>query len=239
MPTYDGPLYIASLKPDDPDAPRAAAAAALECAGPPSPNYFGAHDGFPSAAAALEDHVRDEWSYAPRAGYRIERAEEHRVLYSYDIDGRTKAAIIVSDALRPGFGGGWHVESQAYCDAAEWPDEVTDALGVGVWTDKNGVRVPTSSVQSYQGPEHCEWQSATFLHLSDRRQFVRDPQAAISAKFRALYAADAPLPGDATDTGYRLDGKSLWLAADGSAAYVGTAGAFERWPAPAEMVGCA
>jgi hypothetical protein len=118
------------------------------------------------------------------------------------------------------------------------PDEVTDGLGIQVWTDGAGGRVPTSAVQSAKGPEHCDWQSATFLNLG-RRQFIGDPQGKIIAKFKVPFAATVVLPADATDTGYRLDGKSLWLAADGAAAYVGTPGAFERWPAPVEMVGCA
>ena len=237
---YAGPLFIASSRSEDPGVTaRGAAAGALECAGEPSLNYSGGNVPHRSAKKALETFTGRQWSGVPRAGYRIEREEAGRVLYSYDVDGRTKVAIIVSNAERPGYGGGWHVESQASCDAAEWPDDVTDALGFDVWTDKDGVRVPTSKVQSSKGPEHCDWQSVTFLYLG-RQQYLRDPKGAIShARYKSSYDAAATLPGDAEDTGFRLDGKSLWLAADESAAYVGAGPTVERWPAPKDMVGCA
>ena len=51
--------------------------------------------------------------------------------------------------------------------------------------------------------------------------------------------AQTRLPQDAKDTGYRLDGQSLWLAGDQSAAYVVTGPLAERRPAAAKFLGCA
>lgn len=245
---YAGPLHVDVNDENDPD-PRirgGAAVAALECTG--SPNSYGRMGGHthPNAAAAFNEFVSNDSNEVPRDGYRIEREEAGRVLYSYDVDGRTKVALIISDRPLEGFESGWHVETEGRCDLAEFPDAVTDALGIQVWTDKDGVRVPTTEIQSRQGQEHCKWESVTFLNLG-RPQYIRDPNGAISSaadslfggQFRTTFDPAATLPADAKDTGFRLDGKSLWLAANKSAAYVGTRETVERWPAPVKRVGCA
>lgn len=61
---------------------------------------------------------------------------------------------------------GWYVESWARCDWAELPPELAEALGLDVWTDASGRRVPTTRAASSRGPEHCNWDDMTFLSLN-------------------------------------------------------------------------
>lgn len=243
---YAGPMYVKVGDHGNPDVRVRAGAAvgALECSGEP---YLGQSNlGHPddNAAVALAGFVKDNHFALPPTGYRVERQETDRVLYSYDVDGRTKVAVIVGTAPREGFEQGWYVESFATCNPFELPDAVTDALGVQVWTNEKSERVPTTAIQSAQGPTHCNWESATFLTLG-RQQYIRDPDGVVSGgisnpSFRTTFDGNAALPVDATDTGYRLDGQALWMAADKLSAYVvGADGKVERWPAPVEQVGCA
>ncbi|MEP7054254.1 MAG: hypothetical protein ABI912_03310 [Actinomycetota bacterium] len=238
---YAGPLYVPVTDPGNPDVRvrAGAAAGALECSGAPYLGESNASDGGDDSQSALEDFLTSPGFRLPRSGYRVEREEPGRVLFSYDVAGKTKVAIVVSDAERPGFERGWHVESFADCNPAEWPEAVSAEVGVQVWTDANGDRVPTTIIESSQGPEHCNWQTATFLYL-DKQSFIRDPEGVLSGtKFRTTFDPDTTLPADATNTGYRLGDRALWLAVDKTAAYVVTGNKVERWPAPTEQVGCA
>jgi hypothetical protein len=107
-----------------------------------------------------------------------------------------------------------------------------------IWTDADGVPVPTTSVASWRGPEHCDWQQATVVELR-RASYWRNPPAELRDLLDGRYRASARLPADAEDTGYRREGQHLWLAADGSAAYVGTRrGDVEVWPREARPIGC-
>lgn len=244
---YAGSLSMPTASPDETDlAVRGGvAAAALECSGKLQVSEIGssAHRQ-PTAADALQRVVNEGYLNTPKRGYRAERSEAGRVLFSYDVDGATKVAVVVSDkGSEPGSGDvGWRVETLAACDAAELPDAVTDELGVEVWTDRNGERVPTSIVQSRRGPEHCNWQSITFLHV-EGQQYIRDEHGDLkgfgSSKLKATFDADTTVPPDARETGYSLHGRALWIAADRSSVYVVAAGNAERWPAPVEQVGCA
>ncbi len=58
----------------------------------------------------------------PDHGYRVERAERDRVLYSYDVDGRTKVAVVVAKDQRDR--PGWGPETNASCDPAELPESL-------------------------------------------------------------------------------------------------------------------
>ena len=243
---YDGPLYVRITQPDHPDplVSSGAAGKALECSGDlysgSTGDNLGVIGGHGSAVDALESFVGDEAALVPGRGYRAEREEQGRVLFSYDVDGRTKVAIIVagesSDAADE---AAWSVETFAQCDPAEFPKAVTDELGIQVWVDRTGERVPTTVVQSARGPAHCDWDSATFLTF-DGDTYVKDPQGVLPAKwFNITFDAETTLPHDASDTGYRLDRQELWLAPDRSAAYIVTQQDVERWRAATDFVGCA
>ncbi len=250
---YDGPMYV-ERGPDNPDAEKRAGAAglALEC---DSPVYNGgggdyADSGLESvqddAQSAFENWTDEEGIGAsmpgPDDGYVVERAEEERVLLSYDVDGLTKVAVIAADGIRDWNGDeGWGVESWGQCDPAELPAAVTDELGLNVWLDAEGRRVPMSKLHSADGPEHCDWQDIVFLHLDDKT-FLRDTHGELAEALRTTYSATVALPRDAKDTGYQHDGRRLWLADDGSAAYLVTTNDpqdVERWPGASEPIGCA
>lgn len=112
-----------------------------------------------------------------------------------------------------------------------------------MWTGRDGERVPTTVVSSSDGPAHCDWQDIVFLGVgewSDGQQYLRDTDGELSGFLRTTYAEGVPLPRAATDSGWRRDGRELWLTPD--AAYlvaVDDPQDVERWPRTAEQVGCA
>lgn len=177
----------------------------------------------------------------PRSGYRVERAESDRVLYSYDVGGRTKVAVVVAKDRknRPG----WGPETSASCDPAELPAGVSESWGFEIWTDRTGRRVPVTEVNSSAGAEHCDWQSAHFLELGRGKGdpvYIRDPDGLFEAgtQLSAPYDRDVAMPADAHDTGYRHDDWQLWLTDDKSKAYVRTADGVEAWPRAKQGLAC-
>ena len=252
---YEGPMYV---KPDFSDRATArersgAAGRALECDGAPYEGGGGdyADGGLVSvqsdAREALENHQEEAGLLdVPRDGFVVERVDGGRVLFSFDVDEQTKVAYIAADGIRDyNDDVGWGIEAWASCDPAEFPDRVTDDLGIRVWHDQQGDRVPVSRITHYPGPEHCDWQDITFLSLGDgRTQYLGDRNGEFAGQglLTTTYDGDAELPNDATDTGYEYDNWHLWLAADRSAAYVvdvADPSRAERWPAAKDMIACA
>jgi hypothetical protein len=249
-PPYDGPLFVeVTAPPSDEDADRSGAAGrVVDCDhGPIGASAADPYDGGevqPSAEAALTHDVAD----APRGatdGFRVSRTEPDRVLYTREIDGRVRLAYVVRHGPAVDGHTGWYVESWARCDWAEFPPATAAALGLQVWTDAAGHRVPTSRIVSEAGPEHCDWQAMTFLaldggSLDGGSSYVAHPDPTYYPDYFAVpYAEGRPLPAGAVDTGYRLGDRRLWLAADRSRAYVGTAAAVDVWPAEVQPLGCA
>ncbi|MFG2521341.1 hypothetical protein [Streptomyces sp. NPDC048527] len=242
---YRGPLKAKAPDIDgDEDNVQSGGAAvlALECAGRPyqggaGDDGWGASDGADSPDQALSALVSDQFSRSlPRRGYRVEREAGRRVLYSYDVAGRTRVAVIVAKDLprRPG----WGLETYAQCDPSEFARRDRAHLDIRVWADRNGRAVPASEIFSATGPEHCDWQSAEFLHLGDR-QYLRDPGHALPRELlHSSYAPRTRLPEGATDTGYRDGRRQLWLSVDKSDAYVRTGDGVERWPGAIEPIAC-
>jgi hypothetical protein len=164
----------------------------------------------------------------------------------YDVADRTKVAVVLADGIRD-FNGdeGWGVVAWAQCDPAELPAAVTEDLGIGVWEDASGRRLPVRRVHSYQGPEHCSWTDITFLLVGpdyDRADwYVRDATGESPDLLRGTFDDDATLLKGATSTGWRRDGRELWLDVR-QAAYlvdVDDPGDVERWPAAKEPIMCA
>jgi len=139
---------------------------------------------------------------------------------------------------------GWGIVEWADCDPAEFPAEVTDELNVGVWEDASGRRLSVKRVHSFQGAEHCDWTDITFLMIGPGREradwYVRDTSGELADFLEGKFNDDATLPDDATSTGWRRDGRELWLGRE--AAYlvaIDDPHDIERWPAAKEPIGCA
>ena len=120
----------------------------------------------------------------------------------------------------------------------------------GEWRDSAG-----RTLASYPGPEHCDWESVTFLEvafsltrpedeLARRSQYLRDPDGVLEALVVAPYDGDASLPEDAVATGFHSGDAELWVSpadADGDtygAVYV-VDDDVERWPRTREEIACA
>lgn len=119
--------------------------------------------------------------------------------------------------------------------APGWP-------GLMLWTDVEGNTQPYTVVESSPGPEHCGWQSATFLGLNGGiatggTQYLRDPRGIVPGRLATSFAANVELPSVARDTGFRREGWALWVTAD--AAYIVAADGIERWPRAVDGIGCA
>jgi hypothetical protein len=244
---YAGPLRVADHPAGDLRARAGAAGLALECDGDISSGGSGDRwsegDGGSTPAGGLAAYFDMQQPDVPRHGYRVERAEPDRVLFSFDVHGRTKVAVVVAKdgPGRPG----WGPESSASCDPSELPAAFTDRQPYEIWSDADGRRVPLSRVSSSPGPAHCGWQTVHFLEVgapsgAHPALYARDPKGVLPAgMLTAPYRGHTTLPRDARDTGYHLGDQSLWLSPDGSLAYIRRAGSVEAWPAVAPGNGCA
>jgi hypothetical protein len=132
----------------------------------------------------------------------------------------------------------------AACGGTDWEDP---------WHDARGHVVGESVISTVRGAEHCGWESAVFLWVGwplgsaaktsdSARQYVRDPEGLFPARdFLVPLDLDANLPGDATYTGYHLDGVELWISEReaGDAVYLVDGKQVERWPRRKEFIACA
>jgi hypothetical protein len=184
-----------------------------------------------------------------REGYEVLRQTPDRVVYSYALDGKVLAAVVIDNDQNPGtYLDGWGPGRYAWCDPAEFPAALDGNHDVQVWTDRAGNRVPTTRVKSYAGPLDCGMQSTTMLYLGgdEGPAYLRDPKGRIvhirkhgkkpPALVRGPYRANAKLPRAARDSGFRRDGKALWLTPD--AAYVVTDSQVEQWPRMTKAAVC-
>lgn len=252
---YDGPM-TRTLSGDEeaPVTQRAGAAAlALECERSPHDGGGGAYDdGLASTQDSPEKALENSFAETgheaalPSSGYRVERRADDRVLFSYDVRGKTKVAFIVYDGVTDfDSDTGWGVESWAQCDPSEFPSSVTDDLNIGVWENAAGGRVPTSTIESFNGAEHCDWQDVTFIRLGPNPagpEYVRDPDMLLTDSLTGTFDRSGKLPPAATDTGLRRAGRELWLAQDRARAYlvnIDDRNDVEVWPASTSRIGCA
>lgn len=245
-PPYAGPLDVpvTALDSYDPMERSGAAGKTLECDGEVVTG--GAYEeGWVehgrSAPDALENFTEFYPRQVPRGGYRVEVERDQHLLLSYDVAGRTRAAVIIAktaDAQHADLP--WAMSTFAACDQAEFPASVDADFGRRIWVNGAGKRMPTSVVNSYFGASHCNWETVTFLTLNGK-QFLSDPKGVFKdtgVVMRTSYEKDTVLPADAVDTGYRLDGSQLWKDSDAEAVFVVTADSVERWPGVAEPLGC-
>ena len=231
-----------------------AAGRALECRYRPYGGGGGNYtDGGPESVQdspedALANFLGEEGDLVglPTDGYRLERADDGRALFSYDVADKTKVALIAADGITDyDDDEGWGIETWALCDPAELPGDVAEDLGYGVWRPESVTPVPVARVRSSAGPEHCDWEDITFLVLGpddDALPYLRDTHGELEDLLRTTYDDSAVLPRGATDTGYRRNGRELWLVPSREAAYLVSAedsADVERWPAASEPFGCA
>lgn len=234
-----------------------AAAKALECVGKVSVSQAGLNpdeeiDGASTPEGAIANWNKDAFPYShpiAREGYELAARQGDRALLTYTYGGRVRSAAIAVDDQDPKtYLKGWGVLDAAWCDLSEFPPELDKNHWAQVWSDRDGKRVDTRTIQSSAGPAHCDWESATFLFLDNAKTwYLRDPEGVITnlspygkktpAFVRGPYRPDVTLPKAAKDTGYRRDGMALFLTPD--AAYVRYADHVEAWPRTTKGWGCA
>jgi hypothetical protein len=117
---------------------------------------------------------------------------------------------------------------------------------------RDGRSVSGFELGTFAGPDHCGWQSATFLiigwpagtvsrTIDEAHLYVRDPHGAVKSSLRDRLVLRAALPADARPTGYRHGSIELYLSPsdqDDGIYVVGPGGA-ERWPRDDPPSGCA
>lgn len=100
------------------------------------------------------------------------------------------------------------------------------------WTDADGCEVRVDVIRQYQGPEHCDWETATFITVGtpigtaftdtigargQTRTYIWDPEGALDyidgVKRNVSLPADE-LPDSAAATGFRDGTAQLWLDAE-------------------------
>jgi len=240
--TYAGPLHVARTAATHPSA--GAAGDVVDCdawgdGGSSGDGVYAEGATADSPSGALET-ARGEGGFGGvQEGLQVAREEDDRVLYVVEVGGVVKEAVVVHDGpATEGAGGpGWYVESWATCDYSELPRSFTDSIGLQIWSDAHGDPAPTSAIESWKGPEHCDWQSMTFLSLG-QAEYVRNPERGLDEFFAGPYREHAVLPDDAVDTGFERDGDHLWLSPDKERAYVGTSQDVEVWPSTVQPLGC-
>ena len=115
------------------------------------------------------------------------------------------------------------------------------------WT-RHGQKVSSYEIEASAGPEHCDWQSVTFLtigwplgslayHSDQAREYLRDPEGKVTGHPVRL---DASLPSDAVATGFRDGPVELYLSRSDQDrfAYLVLGASVERWPRQDPMAGC-
>lgn len=241
--TYEGPLHVTRAEAMHPGA--GAAGDVVDCATWGGGGFSGerVYDGGATAdmpAQALDVSHSEGGFGGVQTGLLVAKEENNRVLYVLEVEGVVKQAVIVHNgpATEGAGGSGWYVESWAHCDYSELPRTFTDSIGLQIWAGDDGRAAPTTKIESWTGPEHCDWQSMTFLNLG-KAVYVRSPQPDLADYFADPYEEHAVLPADAVDTGFQRDGNHLWLSADKQRAFVGSKPDVEVWPRTIQQLGCA
>ncbi len=105
-------------------------------------------------------------------------------------------------------------------EAAATPDETPSppsTLGPNRWCNEAG---ECASLRRYQGPgrpferpgpEHCNWDSATFIAFR-KGQYVRDEDGSVVSLAGVTYDPSASLPEDAEFTGWSRREQQLWVS---------------------------
>jgi hypothetical protein len=221
---------------------------ALDCPGRPWSQGAGNYDTGPEdvqddARKAVDDWLHEEGALLPD-DIDVEEAgrQGREVLFTWS-EGRDRLGALVAHEGMDGLDDhtGWGVASYAFCDPAFWPEPLAEDAGYLVWSNADGDRVQTAFVYSMPPTaEGCFGPEATVLvhgHEGRDGTYVGRPGPGMARFLRATYADRAAVPAGAADTGYRRDGRELWVT-DQAAYLVRPDGDAERWPAVKPGVGC-
>ena len=131
---------------------------------------------------------------------------------------------------------------------------ITPDWTIREWKTVDGRPVSDKIIFARPGPEHCGWETVTFLSFgtpigtekssgSDTQTFTRDPYGDLNRGAWQLVQFDgnAELPGDAEFSGYVSHGVALWISPSRLETEVCMVDGFkvEKWPRMDPSVGCA
>lgn len=243
---YQGPLRVEQTRPPTGPDQGGAAGLAVRCRTEPTGynRFTDKHEGgvFTTPRAALDDGLGNSLIIGPPEDFQKVAETRERVMYTYQPEGVTVVALVAYLGVSIDGTSGWYAESLAWCDPAEFPDSVTRASGLGIWTDSSGRRVLTTEIVSNVGPRHCGWEQLTFLHLGgdgpSDLAYVAGVRPGLDEYFDEPYRQNLPLPPDAVETGYSLGDDQLWLSSDRRRAYVGSPSQVDLWPRTNKLLGC-
>jgi hypothetical protein len=247
------PSASPSVVPSASTGPSASASAAprtatelLECdAGPSEVGGSGgdvAFSGGETPDEALAAFLADSPFVIPHTGYEPLGRSGDRHAYGYRADGKVKVVLVISTRFGEMVGAKYAPDELRTCPEAEFGVAAEFDDGRRIWAHLTD----GSIVTDIPGPGHCGWESARMLHVPNAdgtlgRQYLRDPFGVFNDIPTLLdtYEEDVELPADASDSGYRSpDGLELWFTDTDTAAYVVTPDGVERWPRPADPIGC-
>jgi len=128
--------------------------------------------------------------------------------------------------------------------------DVTPAYPGYTWT-RDGRPVSNLELATIAGPDHCRWETATFLFLgwppgtvapsgAQARQYIRDPKGVIVGPYHALFERNVRLPNDARPTEYHLGAIQLYFSPSDQDRWIYVVGPSdaERWPRSDPMTLC-
>lgn len=181
-------------------------------------------------ALDAEDMPLEGWVEAPKVDW--ESGDSKFVRYVNEVEGRVVAIIVMHVIV-----GDWSVAGYRACAAAEFDPLRGRSTDDAPWLDPAGL---VSGVRTIVGPAHCGWQSTVWMFIDDKNLFLRDPTGIFADVEVGAYLPDTSLPSDAHDTGLTSHGRRLFTVPDGSAVFVKTSTAVERWPRSTDpLIGCA
>lgn len=216
----------------------------LECDGPMS-GMGGLADDYGwmaignTIAATFDSFLETALFGMPRSGYTKVFEDENKGVYTYSTEGKVKVVVVIGTRFADMAGSRYSDEELRSCDRSEYGPDVDMGEGYTVWARPNG-RILTDVV----GPEHCDWQSARLLNLTDigavSATYIRDPGGVFSAaELLDEYAENVKVPNDASPSGYRHDDQELWFSESDTALYVvNPTGRAERWPKAVRPASC-
>ena len=180
------------------------------------------------ALANLLDRVYSTTSSFPTTGFRLADSTADGEVYTFTVGGANRAVVVTRSDEADG-SGPWRVTGVAACEPSELGVDLPIGAVAGIWRDPTGSVAPSDAVS-----ETADCYHGRMLRV-DGRLFVWDPDAGTGqiydpANLDAHVALLTQLPADVRDTGYVSSGRQLYLARDGSAAFVARGDRIEQWP---------